>query len=84
VAAKDDFLDVSARASEPVRRCDVGRSARQWAASLRTESEQGQTMAEYATLLGILVVAVVATITVFSTAVNGALASHVTTILTGF
>lgn len=40
-------------------------------------------MAEYATLLGILVVAVVATITVFSTAVNGALESHITTILSG-
>jgi Flp pilus assembly pilin Flp len=61
----------------------VSRLVRQWATSMRTGSEQGQTMAEYATLLGILVIAVVATITVFSTAVNGALESHVTTILTG-
>jgi Flp pilus assembly pilin Flp len=55
----------------------------QWAVWTRVRSEQGQTMAEYATLLAILVVAVVATIGLFSAAVNNALASHVTTILTG-
>jgi Flp pilus assembly pilin Flp len=55
---------------------------RQWAEA-RACSEEGQTMAEYATVLGILIVAVVATITLFSTAVNSALASHITTILSG-
>lgn len=40
-------------------------------------------MAEYATVLGILIVAVVATITLLSTSVNSALESHITTILSG-
>jgi Flp pilus assembly pilin Flp len=61
----------------------VIRSRRARAGSLDGSSEAGQTMAEYAVLLGLLIVAVAATMTVFSTGVNAALGSHITVILTG-
>jgi Flp pilus assembly pilin Flp len=62
---------------------DVIRSRRVRTDSLDGSSEAGQTMAEYAVLLGLLIVAVAATMTVFSTGVNAALGSHITVILTG-
>lgn len=49
----------------------------------RMRAQAGQTMAEYATLLGVLIIAVVATITLFSTGVNTMLRSDLVTILSG-
>jgi Flp pilus assembly pilin Flp len=46
-------------------------------------SEQGQTMAEYATLLAILIIAVVGALTVFSTAVSTTLTSEASMIVSG-
>jgi Flp pilus assembly pilin Flp len=45
--------------------------------------ESGQTMAEYATVLGILIIAVVAAVTVFSSAVDSKLQSDIVAILGG-
>jgi Flp pilus assembly pilin Flp len=49
----------------------------------RVGAESGQTMAEYATVLGVLIIAVVAAITVFATAVDNKLQSDIVTILSG-
>jgi Flp pilus assembly pilin Flp len=61
----------------------VSGSARQWAIWHGARSEQGQTMAEYATLLAILIIAVVGALTVFSTAVSTTLSSEASTIVSG-
>jgi Flp pilus assembly pilin Flp len=57
-----------------------------WQASARralAEQESGQTMAEYATLLGVLIIAVAATITVLAGGIDAKLQNDLTNILTG-
>jgi Flp pilus assembly pilin Flp len=57
-----------------------------WQASswlARARAERAQTMAEYATVLGVLIIAVVAAIGVFSSGVDAKLQSDLTTILSG-
>ena len=49
----------------------------------RTRAERAQTMAEYATVLGVLIIAVVAAIGVFSSGVDAKLQDDLTTILSG-
>jgi hypothetical protein len=49
----------------------------------RAGSESGQTMAEYATVLGVLIIAVVAAIGLFTTGVENRLQSDIVTILSG-
>jgi Flp pilus assembly pilin Flp len=49
----------------------------------RARAERGQTMAEYATVLGILIIAVVAAIGVFASGVDAKLQNDLTTILSG-
>jgi Flp pilus assembly pilin Flp len=51
-------------------------------ALLRRES--GQTMAEYATVLGVLIIAVVAGITLFAAGVSNKLQADLVVILSGF
>ncbi len=52
-----------------------------WRALLHDES--GQTMAEYATLLGVLIIAVAAVFTLFAVGVDAKLQSDLNTILSG-
>ena len=52
-----------------------------WQARLGAES--GQTMAEYATLLGVLIIAVAVVFTAFSVGVNAKLQNDLTNILSG-
>jgi Flp pilus assembly pilin Flp len=52
-----------------------------WQARLRLES--GQTMAEYATLLGVLIIAIVVIFGAFSVGINNKLQNDLTTILSG-
>ena len=57
-----------------------------WQASTwlaRARVERGQTMAEYATVLGVLIIAVAATIGVFATGIDAKLQDDLTTILSG-
>jgi Flp pilus assembly pilin Flp len=61
-------------------RCSRWYGPRRWS---RGGSESGQTMAEYATLLGILVIGVVIVIGAFSTGVANKLQSDLVTILSG-
>jgi Flp pilus assembly pilin Flp len=49
----------------------------------RVRAESGQTMAEYATVLGVLIIAVVAAISIFSSAVDNKLQSDIVAILGG-
>jgi Flp pilus assembly pilin Flp len=49
----------------------------------RIRAESGQTMAEYATLLGVLIIAVVAAISIFSSGVDNKLQSDLVAILSG-
>jgi hypothetical protein len=49
----------------------------------RACGERAQTMAEYATVLGVLIIAVVAAIAVFSSGVDAKLQNDLTTILSG-
>ena len=50
---------------------------------MRIRGESGQTMAEYATVLGVLIIAVVAAISFFSNGVDNKLQSDLVTILSG-
>ena len=50
---------------------------------MRIRAESGQTMAEYATVLGVLIIAVVAAISFFSNGVDNKLQSDLVTILSG-
>lgn len=52
-----------------------------WWRSARAEC--GQTMAEYATVLGVLIIAVAATIGVFATGIDAKLQDDLATILSG-
>ena len=52
-----------------------------WRARLALES--GQTMAEYATLLGVLIIAIVVIFGAFSVGINNKLQDDLTTILSG-
>ena len=56
-----------------------------WQASARRAlaEESGQTMAEYATLLGVLIIAVAATVTVLAGGIDAKLQNDLTNILTG-
>jgi Flp pilus assembly pilin Flp len=78
-----DYLHTVCSIRDVLGRWTVIRSLRARAVSLDPAAEAGQTMAEYATLLAVLIIAVATMMTVFSTAVNNALGSHITTILTG-
>jgi Flp pilus assembly pilin Flp len=49
----------------------------------RAREERAQTMAEYATVLGVLIIAVAATIGVFSSGIDAKLQSDLTNILSG-
>jgi Flp pilus assembly pilin Flp len=49
----------------------------------RIRAESGQTMAEYATVLGVLIIAVVAAISIFSSGVDNKLQSDLVAILSG-
>lgn len=49
----------------------------------RARAERAQTMAEYATVLGVLIIAVAATIGVFSNGIDAKLQNDLTTILGG-
>ena len=49
----------------------------------RAVDESGQTMAEYATLLGVLIIAVAAVFTAFSVGVDAKLQDDLTTIMSG-
>ena len=61
------------------------RQGRLWwtRAGALAQRESGQTMAEYAVVLGVLIIAVAAAFTVFSSAVDQKLQSDITTILSG-
>jgi Flp pilus assembly pilin Flp len=57
-----------------------------WQASAwvaRAQEETGQTMAEYATLLGVLIIAVVVAVTALSLGIDAKLQNDLTTILSG-
>jgi Flp pilus assembly pilin Flp len=57
-----------------------------WWSRLRTTSagaERGQTMAEYATVLGVLIIAVAATFGVFASGIDAKLQNDLTNILSG-
>jgi Flp pilus assembly pilin Flp len=49
----------------------------------RVHGESGQTMAEYATVLGVLIIAVVAAISIFSSGVDNKLQSDLVAIFSG-
>ena len=49
----------------------------------RLRSENGQTMAEYATLLGVLIIAVAGVFTVFSLGIDAKLQDDLSTVLSG-
>ena len=49
----------------------------------RSRSESGQTMAEYATLLGVLIIAVAVVFAALSVGINTKLQDDLTTILSG-
>jgi Flp pilus assembly pilin Flp len=49
----------------------------------RARAERAQTMAEYATVLGVLIIAIVAAIGLFASGVDAKLQDDLTTILSG-
>ena len=50
---------------------------------VRAQEESGQTMAEYATVLGVLIIAVAVAITALSLGIDAKLQNDLSTILTG-